>query len=252
MVNRFTPPADNKAPTTDKPLLSSCAGDPTKPADGTYTNATIVMKDGKIVSVEQGTNVIYQAAKPCCPTTTNIVTPNGEIVQFKSTNCILVSGVGTAADPIELTLDPDCVPAVDGLTLDQCGTKVVKGLVKTLAKPVVKLISSDGSVTLSNGGLPDANCEVDVKAVQAVTEAGKTTRLFFSSCGAAVLSIDKSASGDYTVFGGSWERHGGTNSSINFSAGPYPTLAAAQAAMNSATLTCTNAAGVGGPDNGGP
>lgn len=96
--------------------------------DGTYTNATVVVRGGKIAALRNGTSVFHSFSDNCAPAsaaddglgaiTQDTATPT----LIQSSDCIAVTGRGNSAAPYKLDpkLNPrDFLCSPDGITLKQ-------------------------------------------------------------------------------------------------------------------------------------
>lgn len=168
--------------------------------DGIYTNPTITLQDGCIVSIENGDNVLYSACDPCAtpvvPPDPGAVAIDGNACNLSSessegiltllftgmNSCVALAGCGTYLSPLtaSLIISPDagnaveCRPnglyvadpsATSGASFIGCGITISNGLVVELPlpfQPVLSLISSDASVLISRD--PSNPCIVDIRA----------------------------------------------------------------------------------------
>ena len=229
--------------------------------DGTFENATITVKGGIITAIMDGENIIYQAADQCCDD--GVTAAPGSTaapaigVQFGPSDCIVVTGAGTTLDPFVVALQDACKPpdAKNGATFERCGIKIVNGIVQTFAVPVMGIATLDGTVKAelvegSNGcvvalSVPISASQFQRQRAMCCSCAGGGTN--GQMAGMAVVEILGEVS-PYMLQMCGWTGTGGPPT-LAFSPGPYDTIAAAQAAMNSAACSgsCIEAGGVGAP-----
>ena len=195
------PPATAVVPAVASPPIEWCAGNKILRWDGAriterprvdpipdavYSNATIQTQGGCIVTISEGTAVVYAACDPCVtpvtpptPTTVDLSGDSCNLTMFDGSGalltqlfavpvstCVALSGCGTSYSPLQigLNLSPDAgnslqcranglyasnVAANVGVNFAGCGIIIQNGLVTQLPlpfQPVLDITSTDGSI----------------------------------------------------------------------------------------------------------
>lgn len=129
-------------------------------ADGTYPNATVVVRGGKVVAVRPGKAVFHSFSDQCtAPVSDNPgveAAPSATPFLLESTSCVQVDGKGTSSSPakVSLRLNPEhLICSSQGLSLrhapgdgfdgEVAGFTVVDGLVTALPKTLVTGVVND-------------------------------------------------------------------------------------------------------------
>lgn len=243
-------------PVTDScerpPMDEQIAGVP----DGTYSNATIVVRNGRIISIDTGKPVIYSAADPCCEQAASTVIDEGNPALtpsnpgaagpfFESSDCVAVQGDGSLLNPFSFDLADACKGTTpSGASFDACGFKIENGIVKTFTAPITGLVPLDNSIEFV--AVEGQSCVVGVRVKPtAVAGGANRQRVVCCACssgggngvaaGVAIVEIiGTQAPYQLTMCG-----YTGTLGppALAFNAGPYDTYEAAVAAMNAATCS---------------
>lgn len=202
-------------PSPKNPAVEWCAGNFTyrfkdgkvtpvprtpKIEDGIYTNPTIQMVNGCIVSIVNGDSVLYSACDPCGTpvvppvqlppaidgNTCNLLSTGTDglltLLYTQNSSCIAFNGCGTFGSPLnaspiissDVGNSLECRPnglfvpnpsATSGANFFGCGIQIANGLVTQLPlpfQPVLNLTSSDGSVIITRD--PTSPCTVNLSA----------------------------------------------------------------------------------------
>ena len=158
--------------------------------DGTYDNATVTIRGGKVTAVQRGKTTFHSFTDPCALN----VLPDGEdpagagVVAagffLQNSTCILVEGVGTSASPasLKLNLNPEqfqCTqtglalkpPTVPGVSQNLCDFEVLAGRVTKLPTAIVTSVESLTPDTLT---AEISNCKLKLGLVDGGVLGGTT------------------------------------------------------------------------------
>ena len=133
--------------------------------DGAYTNATVVVRGGKIAALRDGTNVFHSFSDNCAPAALAddgsgaITTGSGTDVLLQSSSCIAVTGRGSSSAPYQFdpVLNPrDFLCSPEGISLKQPYAKppviprdFITSVRTTTPDTVAVDVSGEGALTVN-------------------------------------------------------------------------------------------------------
>lgn len=184
--------------------------------DGTYANATVVVRNGQVVSVRAGKAVFHSFSDQCAaPVSDNPgVEAQSSAAPFllESTTCMRVEGKGTSSSPAKVSpiLNPDhlvCspngislkVPPGDGFTGQVGGIVVAGGRVTALPAALVTGVANDSPGVIT-AEIVEGVLRLSIPAESAGVGKTRYTTMVAGTCaGPYPVWVNYVGPGQYTV-----------------------------------------------------